>query len=71
MNDNYVTFKFEIQLLYACHEFNNDSVYTISVEKIYSKNFIVLRLLKLLDTRDSRISFLLRTGGLSAQRCTH
>ena len=37
MNDNYTKFEFEIQLLYTCHESNDDSVYTVSVGKIYSK----------------------------------
>ena len=34
MNDNYVKFEFEIQLLHTYHESNGDSVYTISVGKI-------------------------------------
>ena len=38
MNNTYTKFEFEIQLLYTCHESNNDSVYTISIYKIYSKN---------------------------------
>ena len=37
MNENYVKFEFEIQLLHAYHKFNGDSVYTISVYKIYSE----------------------------------
>ena len=36
MNDNYAKFKFKIQLLHAYHESNGDSVYTVSVYKIYS-----------------------------------
>ena len=36
MNDNYVKFEFEIQILHTCHESNDDSVYTVSVGKIYS-----------------------------------
>ena len=36
MNDNYVKFEFKIQLLHAYHESNGDSVYTVSVYKIYS-----------------------------------
>ena len=36
MNDNYAKFKFEIQLLHTCHESNDDSVYNVSVYKIYS-----------------------------------
>ena len=36
MNDNYVKFKFEIQLLYTCHKSNDDNVYTVNVGKIYS-----------------------------------
>ena len=35
MNDNYAKFKFEIQHLHACYESNGDSVYTVSVYKIY------------------------------------
>ena len=45
MNDNYAKFEFEIQLLHICHESNDDSVYIISVYKIYSifiMNFLVL-----------------------------
>ena len=37
MNDNYVKFEFDIQFLHTCHESNGDSVYTVSVYKIYSK----------------------------------
>ena len=37
MNDNYVKFEFEIQLLHACHEPNGYSIYTVNVYKIYSK----------------------------------
>ena len=46
MNDNYLKFEFDIQLLHTnhksngdtCHESNGDSIYIISVYKIYSKN---------------------------------
>ena len=38
MNDNYTKFEFEIQLLHKCHGSSGDSVYTVSVYKIYSKN---------------------------------
>ena len=37
MIDNYAKFEFEIQLLYTCHESNDDSAYIVSVGKIYSK----------------------------------
>mgnify|MGYP004711230515 CR=1 FL=1 len=37
MNDNYAKFEFEIQFLHTCYEYNDDSVYTVSVGKIYSK----------------------------------
>ena len=36
MNDNYAKFEFEIQFLHMCHGSNGDSVYTVSVGKIYS-----------------------------------
>ena len=36
MNDNYAKFEFKIQFLHTCHESNDDSVYTVSVGKIYS-----------------------------------
>ena len=36
MNDTYVKFEFEIQILLRCHASNGDSVYTVSVYKIYS-----------------------------------
>ena len=36
MNDNYAKFEFEIQFLYTYYESNGDSVYTISIYKIYS-----------------------------------
>ena len=36
MNDNYAKFEFEIQFLRICHKSNDDSVYTVSVGKIYS-----------------------------------
>ena len=36
MNDKYAKFEFKIQLLHKCHRFNGDSVYTVSVYKIYS-----------------------------------
>ena len=37
MNDNYAKFEFEIQFLYTCYESKDDSVYIVSVNKIYSK----------------------------------
>ena len=40
MNDNYAKFEFEIEFLHTCHESNGDSVYTVSVGKIYSYLFI-------------------------------
>ena len=36
MNDKYVNFEFKIQLFHICHKSNDDSVYAISVYKIYS-----------------------------------
>ena len=39
MNDNYAKFEFKIQFLHTCHESNGDSVYTVSVHKIYLLNY--------------------------------
>ena len=41
MNANNVKFEFEIQFLHTCHESNGDSVYTVSIFKIYSYCFRV------------------------------
>ena len=35
MNNNDANFEFEIQLLHTYHVSNDDSVYTVSVYKIY------------------------------------
>ena len=35
MNDNYINFEFIIQFLHICHDFSNNSMYTVSVYKIY------------------------------------
>ena len=36
MNNNYIKFKFEIQILYMHYESNGDNIYIVSAYKIYS-----------------------------------
>ena len=54
MNDKNIKFEFKIKLLHICQEPNDNSIYTISIYKIYSIIYYKTEKKKLLSLQEDK-----------------